>query len=79
MAYEVYLGLEEVALGEFAIELVFLEQFEDLFKVLQVLSWVLGVDKDVIQVDNDINIQEWVEDHMHEGYEGCRGICESKR
>src|SRR3954451_22361602 len=55
-------GLEELAFGGFAIELVLAEEGEDLTQVFLVVSIVLAVYKDIINVHNDAFVEEGAED-----------------
>jgi hypothetical protein len=54
------------------------ESAEDFFDVLFVLGHVIGVDQDVIKVDDDTDIKEVTKDVIHEMLKGCRGIGKSE-
>ena len=47
---------------------------ENLANVLFMLSRVIGIDKDVIQIDGYINVEKVTEDVIHKSLEGSRGI-----
>ena len=42
------------------------------------LRGVIGIDQDIIKVDDNIDVEQVGEDVLHEPLEGCRGIAESK-
>ena len=64
----------ELTLLRYCIEPIFAELPEDLLDMLLVGSLVLGVDVDVIQVDDDTNIKEISKDHVDKLLECCRGV-----
>ena len=72
--------LVKLTFSGICVEAVFLEPAEDFFfDVLFVLRHVVGVDDDVVEVDDDTDIEEVTEDVVHETLKGCRGIEKSKR
>jgi len=66
----------ELALVSLGIETVLVEAVEDFLDVCQMLFWVVGVDEDVIQVDNYRDINHIGEDVIHEPLESSWGIGE---
>ena len=64
----------ELTLLRFCVEPVFAELPEDLLDMLLVESLVLGVDEDVIQVNNNANIKEISEDSINKLLERCMGF-----
>ena len=42
------------------------------------LRGVIGIDQDIVKVDDNIDVEQVGEDVLHESLEGCRGIAESK-
>ena len=47
--------------------------------MLGVFLWVVGVDTDVVEVHNNIDVEHISEDVIHEALEGSWSISESKR
>ena len=58
---------------------MFAESAKDFFDVLRMFGGVVGVDQNVIQIDNNVNVQKVAEDILHETLEGCRGVAEAER
>jgi hypothetical protein len=67
-------GLEELALGCFAIELVFAEESKDLVQVFLVVGIVLAVYEDIVNVHDDAFVEEGAEDVLDQGLEGGRSV-----
>jgi hypothetical protein len=65
-------GLEKLAFGCFAIELVFAEESKDLTQVFLVVSLVLAVYEDIINVHDDTFVKEGAENVLNQGLE-CGG------
>ena len=42
------------------------------------LRGVIGIDQDIVKVDDNIDVEQVSEDALHEPLEGCQGIAESK-
>ena len=76
---EIFDGVgEEVTLGLLDVEAVLPQAFEDLSKMLLMLSWIFRVNQDIIQIKNDTNVQHISEDLIHESLKCCWGIGQSK-
>ena len=60
-------------------ETVLPEPSEYLSDMFDMLFWVLGVDEDVIKVDDHEHVEEVREDVVHEVLKCGRHICEPKR
>jgi hypothetical protein len=69
----------ESTLVEFGIELMVTKSFQNNLKMLLMLFFILGVDQDVINEDHDKLVQLRHEYGVHQVYEMCRSIGESKR
>ena len=69
---------EEFAFGHVSIHLVFAEDFEDLAEMLLVFPFVLAIDEDVINVDNDTNIEKRFEDVLDQSLKCGWSIGESE-
>src|SRR3984893_13253748 len=59
-------------------ETILLEPLEYLSDMFNMLFQVLGVDEDVVKVDDHEHVKEVREDVIHEVLEGGGGICEPK-
>ena len=70
--------LVKLAFSGVCVEAMFPEPAEDFFDVLFVLRHVVGVDEDVVEVDDDTDIEEVAEDVVHETLKGrgCVGKSE---
>ena len=79
MAAEVDLGHGEVTLSDVGVELVGAEDGEDGSKVLFMFFDNLGVDQQVVEVNDDGGVEVLAEDLVHEALEGGWGIGETKR
>ena len=79
MAAEVDLGHGEVTLPDVGVELVGAEDGEDGGKVLFMFFDSLGVDQQVVEVNDDGGVEVLAEDLVHEALEGGWGIGETKR
>ena len=55
------------------------EPAKDFFNVFPMTVGVVGEDEDVIEVDNDADVQEVLEDVVHEPLKCGRGVGESER
>jgi hypothetical protein len=71
-------GFKELALGDFAIELVLPQEGEDLSNMLAVVLVVLAEDENVVNVHYDRLIEEGPEDVLDQGLKGGGGIRETK-
>ena len=69
---------EEITLGLLDIEAVLLQAFEDLSKMLLMLSWIFRVNQDISQIKNDTNVQHISEDLIHESLKCYWDIGQSK-
>ena len=57
------------------VKAVLLETMENLANMLFMLSRVIRIDKDVVQIDSYINVKKVTEDVIHKSLEGSRGIA----
>jgi hypothetical protein len=64
----------ELALLGLAEEIVFPETPEDFFDVFLVVIGIVGVDEDVIEVNDDVEVEDVGEDVVHEALEGRRCV-----
>jgi hypothetical protein len=69
----------ESTLAEFGIKLMVTKSLQNNPKMLLMLSFILGVDQDVINEYHDKLIQLLHEYGVHQVHEMCRSIDESKR
>ena len=60
------------------IQTIFKEMAEDLTDMFLMIRRVIGINEDVVQVDDHTNIQEITEDVVHEMLENCRSIGKSE-
>ena len=58
----------------FSVKAVFTESGKDLADVLLVLSWIVGIDEDVVQIDNNAYIKQIAEHIIHEALKSSRGV-----
>ena len=58
----------------FSIKAMFAESGKDLVDVLLVLGWIVGIDEDVIQIDNNVYIKQIAEHIVHEALKSSRGV-----
>ena len=69
---------EEFTFGHIPIHLVLAEDLKDLVDVVLVVGFVLTIDQDIINVDNDTNVQKGFQDVLNQSLESGWGIGESK-
>ena len=69
----------EFALVTAGVKSVFPESPEDFADVFPVSAGVVGVDEDVVQIDDNTNVQEISEDLIDEALKRCRRIGKSER
>ena len=74
VAQEVYGGLEEIALLQLGVQLVFSQLVQYKSHVAAVVGEVLRVDEDIIEEDNDEGVQVGFQHGVHEVHEGSRCI-----
>ena len=55
-----------------------MEVAEDLTDMFLMICWVVGINEDVVQVNDHANIQEITEDVIHEMLESCESIGKSE-
>jgi hypothetical protein len=58
---------------------VLAESVENFFDVFPVLFWHVGIDEDVIDVDEDANVEEVGKDVLHKTLKGCGSIRQTER
>jgi hypothetical protein len=58
---------------------MFTKATQDFFDVLLVFGGILGVDEDVVEVDDDVDVEKVTEDILHESLESRRGVAEAER
>ena len=63
--------------GKKAVFPQFLENLSD--GIDMSLAWVLSVDEDVIEVNNDKNIEFLGQDHVNVALEACQGVGQPKK
>jgi len=73
-----WLGVEFTFLC-FGIKTSLVETLEYFFYMLVMFGHVIQVDKYVIQIDHNIDIQKVRENVIHESLEGCRSIDKTER
>jgi hypothetical protein len=69
----------ESTLAELDIELMVTKSLQNNSEMLRMLFFTLGIDQDVINEDHDKLLQLRHEYGVHQVYEMCRSIGESKR
>ncbi|KAF5756119.1 hypothetical protein HanXRQr2_Chr17g0810861 [Helianthus annuus] len=69
----------EFALREFGIKFLMMQEFENTTKVFHMVSFVLRVDKNVVDENDDEFVQVRLADAIHEIHERNRCISEPKR
>jgi hypothetical protein len=69
----------ENTLAELDKELTVSESLQNNSEMLRMLFFILGIDQDVINEEHDKFVQLWHEYEVHQVYEMCRSIDESKR
>jgi hypothetical protein len=74
-----YILQPECTLGELGIELMVVKSLQDNTKVLLMLSFIPGVNQDVINEDHKKLVQLRHEYRVQQVHEMCRSIGESKR
>jgi hypothetical protein len=74
----IFLQLEST-LVEFGIELMVSKLLQNNAEMPHMLFFILGVDQDVINEDNDKLVQLWHEYGVHQVHEVCRTISEPKQ
>ncbi len=62
-------GSVELALLQFEVKMVFSQFLKDLLHVVAMFSLVLGVDEDIINIDDDELMEELPEHLIHESLE----------
>jgi len=60
------------------VETIFSESLEYFADMFSVDFNVVGVDEDVVEVDNNTNIEHVSEDVVHKSLERCRGVGKSE-
>jgi hypothetical protein len=68
----------EFTLGELGIEAMLTQLGESEAKMLRMLFFGLGIDKNIIQIDHHKLVKVFHEDRVHESRESCWGIGEAK-
>ncbi|KAF8623746.1 hypothetical protein AX17_007300, partial [Amanita inopinata Kibby_2008] len=66
--------LGKLALLNLGIELMLSESVENFADVLLMICGVIGVDEDVVQIDDDADVEHIAEDIVHEVLERPKGI-----
>jgi hypothetical protein len=69
----------ESTIVELGIELMVSKSLQDNSEMMHMLLFTLGIDQDVINEDHDKLVQLRLEYRVHQVYEMCRSIGESKR
>ena len=69
----------EIAFVSSGIETIFSETSEYLPDMFAMEFWIVGVDEDIIQVDNNTDIEHVREDIVHKSLKSGQSIGESKR
>ena len=69
----------EIAFVSSGVKTIFSETLEYLPDMVTMEFWIVGVDEDIIQVDNNTDIEHVGEDIVHESLKSGRSIRESKR
>ena len=78
MTEETKLFQPKLALGELGIESVVSKLGQDKSKMLSMFVFGFGVDKDVIDVNDDKLVEVLVEDGVHQPHECSRSIGEAE-
>jgi hypothetical protein len=71
-------GKPKLTLGELGVEAMFTKLFENEAKMLFMLFFRFGVDKNVVKIDHHEFVEILHEDIIHEARESCRCIGEAK-
>ena len=69
----------EIAFVSSGVKTIFSETSEYLPDMFTMEFRIVGVDEDIIQVDNNTDIEHVREDIVHESLKSGRSICESER